>query len=90
MDSKTEGFIWHKVSEKEREEIKKQAKDLLDDFSSKIDKIKFEEEYFESEEGLREEGDGWETDPEFRDIMFANAPFVDDDSLVAEKGSWKK
>ncbi|MDO8516972.1 MAG: hypothetical protein Q7S33_02500 [Nanoarchaeota archaeon] len=84
------GFVWHKVSDKEKEEIKKQAKELLEDFSRKIEKIDVKEEFFEKGEGLRDEGDGWNTNDEFRNIMFANAPFVDDEFLVAEKGGWKK
>ena len=45
---------------------------------------------FENNSGTREEGDGWEKDKDFRDLMFLNAPFVEDNHLVAEKGSWKK
>ena len=82
-------FTWHKVSNKEKKEIKKQAKKLLDDFASEIAKIKIEEKHFENNSGIREEGDGWDTDREFRDIMFSNAPFVEDDFIVAEKGEWK-
>jgi len=82
-------FTWHKVSEKEKKEIKKQAKRLLDDFASKLGKIKLKEKHFENNSGIREEGDGWDTDKKFRDIMFSNASFVEDDFIVAEKGGWK-
>ncbi|GAI11520.1 unnamed protein product, partial [marine sediment metagenome] len=69
-----DSFTWHKVSNKEKKEIKKQAKKLLDDFASKIEKIKIKEKHFENNSGMREEGDGWDTDKEFRDTMFSNAP----------------
>jgi len=82
-------FTYHKISEKEKKEIKKQAKKLLDEFSSKLDKIKVKETYFSSDSGMREQGDGWETDEIFKSIMFANAPFVEDDFIVGEKGGWK-
>ena len=82
-------FTYHKISEKEKEEIKKQAKKLLDEFSSKLDKIKVKETHFSSDSGMREEGEGWETDETFKSIIFANAPFVEDDFLIAEKGDWK-
>jgi len=85
----TNNFLFHKVSEKEKEEIKKQAKKLLDEFAGKLEKIKTKEGHFENGEGLREEGDGWNTDSDFRDLMLLNAPFVEDDFLVAEKGGWK-
>ncbi len=83
-------FLFHKVSEKEKKEIKKQAKSLLNEFSKKLDKIKTKEDHFSNQDGLRNEGDGWKTDEEFRSTMLANAPFVEDDFLVAEKGRWKK
>jgi len=84
------GFIWHKVTEEEKEEIRKFSKNLLNRFSEKILKVKSSESHFERGEGARDEGEGWNTDPEFRDIMLLNAPFVEDDSIVAEKGRWKK
>ena len=82
-------FLFHKVSEKEKKEIKKQAKSLLDEFSKKLEKIKTKEAHFSNKDGLRDEGDGWKTDEEFRSTMLTNAPFVEDDFLVAEKGEWK-
>jgi Asp-tRNA(Asn)/Glu-tRNA(Gln) amidotransferase C subunit len=85
-------FTYHKVSEKEKEGIKKQAKKLLSSFAGKLQKIKTKEEHFISQinkQGLREEGNGWETDPEFRDLTFLNAPLVENEFIVAEKGGWK-
>ena len=85
-----ESFMWHEVTEKERGEIKKDAKKLLNEFASKLSKIKAPKGHFDNGAGIREEGGGWNTDPEFRDLMFLNAPFVEGDSIVAEKGGWKK
>ena len=36
-------YTWHQVTEKEKEEIKTGAKRLLDEFSSKLSKIKTSE-----------------------------------------------
>ena len=83
-------FEWHEVSDDERAEILENSKHLLEEFGSKLDKIKVEEKHFESGEGLRDEGEPWKTDGGFRDLMLLNAPFVEDDFLVAEKGGWKK
>ena len=83
-------FTYHKVSEKEKEEIKKNAKKLLDTFANKLTKIKAKESHFENDSGLRDEGSGWDTDKNFRDITLANAPFVEDEFIIAEKGGWKK
>ena len=35
-----EDFLWHAVSEKEKEEIKKEAKAIMDGFYGKLSKIK--------------------------------------------------
>ena len=83
-------FAWHEVSEKEKKEIQKQAKKILDNFSSALEKIKTSETHLKQGSGMREQGEPWQTDPDFRDLMFLNAPFVEDDSIIAEKGEWKK
>ncbi len=82
-------FIWHKVSEKEKEDIKKDAKKLLEDFAKKLEKIKTEEGHFSKCSGMRIEGSGWKTEEDFKDTMFDNAPMVEDDLILAEKGGWK-
>lgn len=83
-------FTWHEISEEEKLEIKKDAKNLLDEFSTKLEKIKTKEHHFSRESGMREEGEPWKTNQDFQDLMFLNAPFVEDNLLIAEKGSWKK
>ena len=88
MDKK-QNFTYHKVTEKEKQQIQKDSKKLLNEFASKLSKIKSKEDHFQNESGTREEGNGWETDPEFKSTMLANAPFTDKDSIVAEKGAWK-
>lgn len=85
-----ENSLWRKVSEDEREQIKLDSKKLLNEFAIKLSKIKAPEGHFENGSGVREEGDGWETDAEFRSITMSNAPFVEEDSIIAEKGGWKK
>lgn len=82
-------FTWHEVSEKEKEQIRKDSKKLLNEFASKLDKIKAKEGHFQNESGTREEGDGWKTDEEFKSTILSNAPFAEDGFIVAEKGGWK-
>lgn len=82
--------LWHKVSEQEKEEIRKNSKKIMDEFATKLEKIKVEESHLEKGNGLREEGDGWKTDEEFRSTSFCNAPDTSDNFFVAEKGEWKK
>ena len=85
----TNSFTYHKVTSKEKEKIQQDSKKLLNEFASKLSKIKSKDKHFENESGTRDEGSGWKTDPEFRDTMFTNAPFVKDEAIVAEKGGWK-
>lgn len=81
-------FLWKKVSEKEKEEIKKQAKEIMDSFSKRLSKIdsKMEESLIERKEGEREEkGGACDID---REIMFENAPRKTDDFILGEEGKW--
>ena len=83
-------FLWHKVSEKEKEGIKKQAKQILDSFSSKLAKIegKMEEPFIERGKGEREEGKSKGEESFSREIMFENAPNKNKDFIITEKKKW--
>jgi predicted Asp-tRNA(Asn)/Glu-tRNA(Gln) amidotransferase subunit C len=83
-------YTWHAVTEDEKEEIKKNAKHLLDEFSHKLEKIKTSEAKTDSKENLRPERSGWTTNKEFQELMLDNAPMVEDGFIIAEKGAWKK
>ena len=82
-------FIFHEVSEKEREEIKKQAKGIMDDFSKKLDKVgkQVGEPLVERDACEREEGSCKGTGID-REIMFENAPEKSDGFILGEKGKW--
>jgi len=82
-------FLWHKVSEKERQEIKRQAKEIIDNFSRKLEKIELGEGKVEREEQTRKETKS-EVDKDFKKRFFDNAPRKDGDWIKAEKGAWKK
>jgi len=82
-------FLFHKLSEKEKEEIRKQVDSILNSFSAKLSKLgeKAEESFIEREKDERTEGG--EQDKSFsREIMFKNAPEKNKDFLVAEKKKW--
>ena len=81
-------FLWHEVSEKEKEDIRKQAKGIMDSFSKKLSKVgKVKESFIERDQDDREEGK--EKVPEIdREIMFKNAPDKSDDFIIAEKKKW--
>ena len=71
--------------------IRKEAKALIDDFASALEKVKFKEKKEKKEEGgfrgEREIGKE-KTDLSFRKTMFENAPNTQRDCVVAEKKKW--
>lgn len=83
-------FLFHKISDEERVEIKLKAKKLVDNFSKKLENVKGLKEGYSIEvgEGFREEGDGVECDDAFRKAIFENAPEKNKDFILAEKKTW--
>ena len=84
------GFLWHNVSEKEKEDIKRQAKKIMDKFSKRLEKVKLDDKPKTSEQGLeleREENSKNEREID-RKIMFENAPDKNKDIIVSEKKKW--
>ena len=82
-------FLWHKVSEKEKKEIKKQAKSIMDNFSKSLSKIsaKIDEPVIKRELGERREDNGKSLELD-REIMFKNAPKKRGEFIVGEKKKW--
>jgi len=77
------------MNEKQKESIRKEAKEILDSFARKLEGVKFKEKKLKKGlGGFREEGAGEKCDPEFRKRMFDNAPNTEGDFLVAEKKKW--
>ncbi len=84
-------FMFHEVTEKEKQEIQKRAKEIMDSFSKKleaIDESKLEEPLIEHTDFERQEGDVGGCDLD-REIMFENAPNSNKDFILGEKKSWK-
>ncbi len=81
-------FLFHKLSEKDREEIKKQVDDILKSFSAKLSKAGKgdEESFIERDKFERAEGERQEEIS--REIMFKNAPDKNRDFIIAEKKKW--
>jgi len=82
-------FLFHKLSEKEKEEIRKQVDSILHSFSSKLSQIdkKVKESFIERKEFERKEGG--ELDESFsKEIMFKNAPEKNKDFIIAERKKW--
>ncbi len=83
-------FLFHKVSESEKESIKKQAKGIMDGFSEKLARIdgKISEPIIERKNFERHEMQGSKPNHDFRKRMFENAQNKNDDFIIAEKKSW--
>ena len=78
-----------KNGEIKREEVRKQAKEILDKFAKSLESVKFKEKKGKKElEGFREEAQGLKGDEDFRKRMFENAPNKNDDFIIAEKKKW--
>ena len=86
-----ESALWHRISDKEKEEIKQSAKKIMDNFAGALAEIekKAPETAVERDEFERQETKETEkTDSDFREIMFKNAPKTKNDCIEAEKGEW--
>ena len=70
------------------EEIKRQAKEIIDKFSKALENISMKETRVERENDRRKEEEGNFADSDFREIIFKNAPKTKNFFIEAEKGAW--
>lgn len=79
----------------DQERIKKQAKQILDNFAdalASVEKESKEQEGVERQEFERKEENQEnlkENNPEFKQAFLKNSPAHDDDFIIAERGGWK-
>ncbi len=83
-------FLFKKLSDKDKEDIKKQVDSILDSFSEKLSSLKenvgeifIERDDFERTENEKEKP--CEMDSE---IFLGNAPDKNKDFIIGEKGKW--
>jgi hypothetical protein len=74
------------MEEKKREEVRKQAKEIMDKFAKALGDVKekVEESNVEREQDRRKEGEEKISNSDFREIMFENAPNKNKDSIMSE------
>jgi Asp-tRNA(Asn)/Glu-tRNA(Gln) amidotransferase C subunit len=91
-------FLYHQLSEKDKEEIKKQVDGILVSFSKKLNELEegIKEQDIEREECTRKErtsekeiGNTKEANSFSKKKMFENAPEKNDDFIIAERKLWK-
>ena len=71
------------------EEIKKDAKRIMDNFMEEMKDIQIESEFIlEREKCLREEGKGTEPDEDFKQRFLSNAKKTSGEAVLANKGDW--
>ena len=69
------------MNENKKEEIRKEAKRILDNFSKALEKVSVKKKVLKKEVGgFRDEGNGKETDMDFRKRIFENFRIKDSDS----------
>lgn len=91
-------FLFHKVDEKEKEEIKSQAADIINSFSKKLESVEnlpeesvVEREEFYREEECKEVSEEEKEKPgnkEFKKKLLENAPKKNKDFILSEKKKW--
>jgi len=86
----TEDFLFHNISEKEKEGIKREAKAIMDKFSKRLENVKdkISEPIIEKDNFQREEKEGKDSNSDFRERMFENAPEKNKDFILTEKKKW--
>ncbi len=81
------------INEKEQEEIRIEAKKILDNFASALGKVDIKRSLKRKRlksyvGGFREVEDGLKGDEDFRKRMFENSPKKEGDCIIAEKKKW--
>ncbi len=73
------------------EDIKLEAKNIMDNFMSAMKDIEVENDFIlERENSFRVEGDGDELDESFKQRFLANAKRTTGDAILANKGEWER
>jgi hypothetical protein len=76
------------MDEAKKEELKKEARKLMDDFAKALETVKLKQRKGKSELGGFREKAEMKSDSKFRERMFENAPTKNNDFIVAEKKKW--
>jgi len=71
-----------------KEKIKEQARKLLENFASALGEIKTKDVFVERDNDRRLESEASSPNADFKKRILKNAPSKDEDSIIAEKGSW--
>ena len=84
-------YLWRELSDKEKEEIKEQARELVLNFGDTIEQLPdIPESFVERESDSREELAGEEDENLDKEMVLDNAPKTKDGCVMAETGSWLK
>jgi len=75
----------------DKNQIRRQAKQILDKFANALAKVKSPSEdfYVYRKEFERKEGEGEKCGSGFKKMFLKNAPEHDDNFIIAERGGWR-
>lgn len=75
----------------DKEKIKTEAKEIMDNFMNALADIEVEEEFnLTRKNSFREENNGNKPNEQFKQKFLENAPKISGNSIVANKGEWTK
>jgi len=83
-------FLFKELSEKEKKEIRKEAKELIEVLSKRVDSLKLDkvDSGIKRKNCFRKEKGNFNQDKEFRKRIFKNSPNKNEDFIIAEKKRW--
>lgn len=86
-----DNFLWRKISKDEQENIKKEAKKIMDNFAKSLERVEKElgDDFSVKREFQTRKESYAKSEKEFQEIFFENAPSKSANLIKAEKGKWK-
>lgn len=86
-------YLWHQVSEEEKQKIKKEAKQIMDSFAKALERVEKKETkskgLVKRQSQTRKETKTQKSASAFKKLFFENAPQKEGNLVKAEKGGWK-
>ncbi len=78
------------LTENEKEEARREARAILEKFGRELDNVDVKSVKNKAKDkGFREEDGSKTEDKLFKKLILANAPYKDENFIIAEKAGWK-
>jgi len=76
------------LNDKQKEELKVEAKSLLSSFAKSLEKVKFEISSQKNDHSGYRDKSSIKSDSNFKKLMFDNAPKSNNNYIIAERKKW--